>query len=74
MEFPEKCQSCNLESNSLELYIPCNIEKKEFPVRNNTQTHSYVECLFFSTSNDNKLINKLLFNPITKEFNLCYET
>ena len=71
-ECPEKCQSCNQESNNLNLCISCNTNRNYYPVFYNNDSQPYVECLSIDSSSSN--LKKLFFNPITKTFNLCYET
>ena len=72
---PEKCERCDEESNSLNLCITCNINNGYYPVNYNNNNPTYIDCMNFNfISSNSNLLNKIFFNPKTKEFNLCYET
>ena len=70
----EKCELCDEESKKLDLCVSCNTNEGYYKVNfNNHQT--YFECLKSESSSlISKILNKLFFDPILKEYNLCYET
>ena len=74
-ECPEKCETCDEQSNRLNLCITCNTNADYYPVNYNNFHQIYSECMKYSTiSQSSNLYNKFFFNPNTKIFNLCYET
>ena len=75
VECPEKCERCDEQSNNLNLCIKCNINNGFYPVNYNNNNPTYIDCMNFNSySSNSNLLNKLFFNPKTKEYNLCYET
>ena len=65
---PEKCETCNEESNKLNLCLSCNENKQYYKLYMNSE-QTYYECIQLSSHNNN-----LFFNEKLKIFNICYET